>query len=293
MTKKLIFIVCCILISELFLSPEPFAAKSVKVGVYQNKPLIFRDSYGEIKGIFADILSYVAKKEDWEIEYVSDTWSQSLESLRTGRTDVVCAVAYSRKRNEIFDFNYQTVLTNWGQIYINRDSDIESILDLKSKKVAVLKNDVYFQSLRELVKQFGIECRFVEAFEYDTVLKLVEMGKCDAGLVGHLYGHQFERDFDVYETSIILSPKKIHFAVLKKENRYIVDALDFNLRKLKEDKQSVYYQSIDKWIGGDSRRENRIWYLFMLGGAGCLVLAFFALNIWHKNCFLKWVNRYV
>jgi hypothetical protein len=50
--------------------PAIEAETPVKVGVYQNKPLLFQDENGEINGIFADVLAYVAQEEGWKIEYV-------------------------------------------------------------------------------------------------------------------------------------------------------------------------------------------------------------------------------
>ena len=169
----------------------------------------------KIKGIFPDILAHIAKKEDWNVEYVNGSWSQCLLNLKSADIDLLGPIAYSQERKKDYDFTYENVLANWGQIYVNKQSDIESILDLRGRKIAVLQNDVYFLNLRNLVKQFGINCRFIEAFEYDDVLKLVEIGKCDAGLVNFLYGHQFERDYDINKSSIILSPQKIQFAVPK------------------------------------------------------------------------------
>ena len=170
-------------------------------------------------------------------------------NLESSEIDILGAIAYSQERKKDYDFTYENVLTNWGQIYVNNHSGIESILDLKGKKIAVLQNDVYFLNLRSLVKQFGINCRFIEAFEYDDVLKLVEIGKCDAGLVNYLYGHQFERDYDINKSSIILSPQKIHFAVPKGKNKAIINALDHHLSALKNDSGSIYHQSLGKWIG--------------------------------------------
>jgi len=278
MKKYTIILLSCILL-VYFLHPiSLFAQTTIKVGAYQNKPLLFKDTDGEIKGIFADVLAHIAKKEDWNIEYASGSWSQCLLNLKTSEIDILGAIAYSQERKKGYDFTYENVLTNWGQIYVNKHSGIESILDLKGKKIAVLQNDVYFLNFRRLVKQFGINCRFIEAFEYDDVLKLIEIGKCDAGLVGYLYGHQFERDFDINKTSIILSPQKIHFAVPKGENKAIIDALDLHLRKLKKDKGSIYYQSINKWIGMDTKPVNMAWLLGICGGALLLLLIVLFLN---------------
>jgi PAS domain S-box-containing protein len=279
MKKTAIILFSCLLLVNFVYSINVSAETTIKVGVYQNRPLLFKDNDGEIKGIFPDILAYIADEEDWNIEYVSGSWSQGLQNLKSADIDILGPIAYSQERKKDYSFTYENVLTNWGQIYVNKHSGIESILDLEGRKIAVLQNDVYFLNLRSLVKQFGINCRFIEAFEYDDVLKLVEIGKCDAGLVNYLYGHQFERDYDINKSSIILSPQKIHFAVPRGQNQAILDALDFHLRKLKRQKESIYYQSINRWIGIDVKPVNRAWLLGISGGTLLLFLIFLFLNL--------------
>jgi PAS domain S-box-containing protein len=279
MKKTAIILLSCLLLVNFFYSINVNAETTIKVGVYQNEPLLFKDKNGEINGIFPDILAHIADEEGWNLEYTSCSWSQCFGNLESTEIDVLGAIAYSQERKQSYDFTIENVLTNWGQIYTGNESGIESILDLKGKKIAVLQNDVYFLNLRKLIKQFGIESRFIEAFEYDDVLQLVEIGRCDAGLVSYLYGHQFERDYDINKTSIILSPQKIHFAVARGENKAILDALDFHLHKLKRQKESIYYQSINKWIGVDAKPANRAWLLGISGGALLLFLIFLFLNL--------------
>ena len=213
------------------------------------------------------------------IDYVNESWIQSYEDLKSGKLDMLGAIAFSERRNRIFDFTYENVLSNWGQIYINKRSGIESILDFEGKKIAVLQNDIYFKGLRELTEQFGIECRFIEAFEYDVVLGLVESGKCDAGLVNYLYGHQNERNYNINKTSIILSPQQISFAVPKGKNRVLINTIDLHLRDLKDDKSSIYYQSLSKWVGVDTVHTNPIWLIILSVGAICLIVIFLVLNM--------------
>ncbi len=278
MKKNGIILISCILLA-FFANPINASAETtIKVGVYQNRPLLFKDNDGDIKGIFPDILAYIADEEDWNIEYVSGSWSQGLQNLKSADIDILGPIAYSQERKKDYDFTYENALTNWGQIYVNEHSKIESILDLKGKKIAVLQNDVYFLNLRSLVKQFGINCRFIEAFEYDDVLKLVEIGKCDAGLVNYLYGHQFERDYDINKSAIILSPQKIHFAVPKGKNKAIIAALDHHLNALKRDSGSIYHQSLSKWIGVESKSPSITWLLGISAGALLLLLIVLFLN---------------
>ncbi|MDH3957476.1 MAG: transporter substrate-binding domain-containing protein, partial [Desulfobacteraceae bacterium] len=169
MRKFLFFYLGCLIFLIILIPANSIADTNIKVGVYQNRPLLFTDTDGEVKGIFADILNHVAKKEGWTIDYVNKSWIECYEDLRTGKLDILGAIAFSDRRNQIFDFTYENVLSNWGQIYVNGQSGINSILDLDCKKIAVLQNDIYYNGLKALIKQFGIESRFIEAFEYDTV----------------------------------------------------------------------------------------------------------------------------
>ena len=146
-----------LLISLFFM---PFIAPStdgstdlVKVGVYQNAPLTFVEEDGNIKGFFIDILEHIANKKGWEIEYVPSSFPESLSNLENGNIDLLGVIAYSKERGRKFDYTYENVITNWGQIYLHKKSDIESIIDFKGKKVAVLQNDIFFNSLRKLVNQ--------------------------------------------------------------------------------------------------------------------------------------------
>lgn len=221
----------------------------VKVGVYQNTPLTFIDENGKVGGFFIDILESIAGKENWKIEYVQSSFSEGLSNLESGRIDLLGAVAYSESRGKLYYFTFESIFTNWGQMYINNNTDIESIIDLEGKKIAVLQGDIYFENLKKLVNQFGIQCAFIEAFEYEDVLKLVEIGRCQAGLVSKIYGLQNERNYDISKSSILVSPQKLYWAALKGKNQNLLFALDKRIRELKSDERSIYYEALNKWFG--------------------------------------------
>ncbi|HOG14423.1 MAG TPA: hypothetical protein PLY39_04635, partial [Synergistales bacterium] len=61
LTRKLL--TCCMAATALGLllfSAPAQALHHVKVGFYQNAPLVFRDDDGVVKGLFADVLNAVA-----------------------------------------------------------------------------------------------------------------------------------------------------------------------------------------------------------------------------------------
>lgn len=105
----------------LLFNPSADAAKMVRVGVYDNKPLVFIDDDGKPQGIFIDLLEHVASKEHWDLKYTPGTWSECLERLESGEIDLMTAIAYSKERGKKYNFTYETVITNWGQVFVQKN----------------------------------------------------------------------------------------------------------------------------------------------------------------------------
>lgn len=134
MKKILIAIFICL---QFCCFSSAFAAetdsKTVKVGVYDNSPKIYKDANGTIKGFWADITNYIAQKEGWNLIYVFGTWDEGLARLEKGEIDLMVDVAVSDARKEKYDFNNETALLSWSIIYTRKDFDIKSFKDLEGK----------------------------------------------------------------------------------------------------------------------------------------------------------------
>ena len=74
--------------------------KTIKVGIYENKPKVFVDSDDEPQGFFVDILNYIASKEGWQLDYVASTWEKNLEKLEKAEIDLLLDIAESEERAE-------------------------------------------------------------------------------------------------------------------------------------------------------------------------------------------------
>ncbi len=253
------------------------ARSAIKVGIYDNAPMMSADADGKGKGFFADIIEYVASKEGWEIKYVPGTWQQCLDKLKNNQIDILAVIAFSKTRDELYDFNKENLLTNWGQLYTSSDSNIKEITDVSGKKIAVLKNDIHYKIFKEIATSFGIECELIEAENYHAVLDLVSNNQADAGVVNRLFGMKYGTEYHVDKSGVIFNPIKIHFAVPEGKNRELISSLDKHIKLLKEDENSVYYQSLDTWFGTISPKwlfpAWSKWLLFTsLGSIGLLFL---------------------
>ncbi len=271
--------ILCILFLLIFLCSSfvsVSAGKKIKVGIYQNKPKVFLDSTGKAQGFFIDILEYIASKEGWQIEYLPATWESNLKKLKQGEIDLLLDVAYSEKRAEYCDINSEIVFSNWAIVYIQENSEIESIIDLRNKKVAAMKGDISYADFKLKIKNLGIFCTFVEVNEFSEVFELLDKKQVDAGIISRLFGLTHENKYDAQRSTIICCPNNLYFAVPRNKNKGLIERIDYHLNQLKRDDQSIFYKSQMKWIEGISPWKFPVWLGWLLALVCGLIVLFAA-----------------
>ena len=77
----LILILSLVLILQAMSALSEQREGKIRVGIFQNKPLSFIDEQGVAQGIYPDIIREIGKIENWEPEFVLDTWSGCLARL--------------------------------------------------------------------------------------------------------------------------------------------------------------------------------------------------------------------
>jgi signal transduction histidine kinase len=253
--------------------------KIVRVGVYENQPNIFTDDKGKVAGFWPDIVEYVASAEGWKIEYKQGTWAECLTRLEHNEIDILPDVAYSEDRAKTYDFSHEAVYTSWSRVYTRAGTGIQSVLDLEGKRIAVLKGSVNAEgpeSIKELVKSYSINSSFVDADSYTRVFELVKSGQADAGVVTKDFGYQYETEYKVLKSAVIFQPIILYFAFPKNSSftPYLVERIDHHIKALKQDNNSIYYRSLDKWLAPEPAEKSIIpvWLIWALAGVGGLAL---------------------
>lgn len=230
------------------------ASNTIRVGVYQDFPLVFYDDAGEAHGVYIDLLEHIGAREGWSIEYVPCKWADCLSMLESGKIDVLTAIAYSDERARKYDFNEETVFPNWGQVYTSAKVKVDSISDLAGKKVAGLSEDIYFKSLKDVTEKADIDATYIGVEEYDDVFRLIEQNDVDAGILPRLYGDLNEKRFKVHKTTTIVRLSELRFATLASYHQDILATIDKHLSELKSNSNSLYFKSIAKWLGQQVRQ---------------------------------------
>ncbi len=227
-------------------------SRVLRVGLYENEPKIFTQN-GKAVGFWPDIIQYIASKEGWKIEWVPGTWRECQERLEAGEIDIMPDVGYTEERSRKYAFQNETVFISWSRVYVPTGSKIQSLPDLKGKKIAVLKKSVNYvgkDGIKELTEKFGIECVFVELDNYISVFEVVEAEKVGAGVVNKEFGNRHERNYQVERTGIVFQPSDLKFAFPKDAplTPHLIERIDYHIIELKEDKDSIYYQSMERYF---------------------------------------------
>ncbi len=260
--------------------------KKIRIGIFQNAPIVYQDDEGEPKGIYVDLINEIARLENWKLSYIFDSWSNCLEKLKLGEIDLMTSIAFTSERDKQMDFSTENVLTMWGQVYVRPDSIIQNILDINGKTIAILKGGINGINFRKLCEKFGVEGQFIEKDTYEEVIHLTEDGMVDAGVINNVRGYQFEKEYRVKRSPILFNPFKLLFATPEGKHKEILSVIDMHLIRWKKNEKSVYYQTLDHWYGAGFHYKkiipNWVWIL-LLGGSGLTFFLFAWLKILNKQ----------
>ncbi|WGS64302.1 transporter substrate-binding domain-containing diguanylate cyclase [Marinitoga aeolica] len=223
---------------------------SLKVGIYEYPPIIYKEGE-EIKGILPEILEYIAKKEGFDIKYVYSTFADGFDNLKNDKIDIYLGVGYTKERDSIFDYNKIPFLNSHGGIFTSKNSDIYSFLDLNNKKVGVLKKDIYYEGpygIKNIAKTMGLNIKFIEYDNYSDIFNAVLKKEIDAGVFDYFIGKYFYKKKMVAETPLEFYLIDLYIIYRNPKLKKIISIIDKDLKVLKSNKNSIYYEIIDKYI---------------------------------------------
>lgn len=245
----------------------------VRVGVYANAPKIFADANGQPAGIFGDLLTAIAAREGWRLQAVPCEWNACLEALAAGDIDLMPDVAYSEERATRFSFHKEPALNSWSQVYARPQSGIESVLDLRDRRVAVLAGSVQESYLRQLLTSFGVPVQWQPVQSLSAGFARVAQGEADAVVANHFFGNLQAPRESLAATPIMFQPSALFFATGQGRQTDLLDAIDRRLLAWRADPDSVYYDILQRWAADLTSRVPRAFWWGLCGVLGLLVLA--------------------
>ncbi len=275
-----IFILLFLTWSSLWASERK---RVIKIGSASSPPLVFLDERGRVDGIIPQLFAEIAKENNWEVEWSIEAWAMQLERLKSGDLDLMGSIGYSTERAEFFDFNEESILTVWGQVYMERDAKLNNFLSLDGKKVAVLNNGISGLRFAELCQQFSVNCQIVAEESYQKVFEAIDNGKVDAGVVNSHYGMVFEKYYRIERSEIMFNPFAVLFATKRGDNLDVLAAIDRSLRAWKLNKNSVYFSITKGWLEQKSELEMPVWMRYTLWGLSLTLILLFGVTYFLRS----------
>ena len=245
---------------------------SIRVGVWNNPPVVLQDKNGEWRGIAIDTLRSIASEKGWQLEFIPGSFADHINNLDNHQIDLMTAIAYSDKRAKKYTFTRNPLISNWGLIYANADSNIGSLLDLEGKRVAVMRNNIHDRAFRNLAEKFGVQVELVERDNFSDVMESVRTGEVDAGVANRLFGALNANTYNLVESGIVFNPINMHYATPHTEHGAVLDTIDQYLKTFKVDKDSAYYTAISRWMNQSAKAHFPEWLLWLVLGLFSVVL---------------------
>jgi len=249
-------------------SASVLQAIPVKVGLYLQPPLTSLDKDQSPQGVCIDILKAAAATNDWTLTYVIDSRAGIMNKLWRKEIDLMLPAPRPLDRSENLDYTTTGIITSYGQIYSRDKLQTPSFQELNGKTVAVLRSDIHYLNLQEALKTASITCQFVAMSRYEDVLDAVQFKRVDVGLVDHFFGDNHYQEYELDPTPLVTVPVDFHFAVLRGMNRNLRQGLDEKLAELEQDRDSLFYKSLARWVNYHPPASSAI--LTILVGVGLL-----------------------
>lgn len=246
-------------------------AKVVRVGVYDNPPIVAVPAGQQPEGIAIDVLRWVADREKWQLVFETGSFDSQVQRLQRGEIDLLAVMGYSEARAQQFRFSQQSLLGNWGMVFRHADVKIESLPDLKGKRVALMRGGTHSQALLDLAVRFDAEFTPVYVDNFPQVVEAIAERRVDAGAVNRVFAAVHAHTPDMVVTSIVYNPVFVHYAAPLQGDPTVLQALDRHLAQLKADNRSTYYDSLRRWLEAAPGDRAPRWVLWLIGGIGIVL----------------------
>lgn len=239
------------LILSASLLPLSRAAESFKVGVFEQKPLLFKSEDGYLSGFYGELLRSLEKQGGWKFKYEVNSRAALQKKLEQGELDFVIGLPFALNYVKALNFSSESILTVWGEIYTKLgDNSLKTLFDVQGKVLAVTQNSSIFEAFRHQCDVFRLDCEFKTYADSPSAFAAVVKQEADAAIVDSLFGHSHAGDYEVHRTDIIFAPTHLHIVTSQHHSPRPLRAIDKILADWKIDPHSPFYQAQQRWLVG-------------------------------------------
>ncbi len=190
-TKRLWKILATVGILLLIVAPSAFAQGQQEsedntisfAGSGGYPPFNYLNESGDVIGFDVDVGQEIADRLGMELDYVTTSWDGIIEGLRARRYDgILGSMAITEERQQRVDFSIPYYYSG-AQVFVRKDSGIESVNELNSSHVIGLVTGTTFE---QDAVTLGVQAKLYED-DNQTLLELIN-GRNDGVLTDRVVG---------------------------------------------------------------------------------------------------------
>ncbi|MEI2664608.1 transporter substrate-binding domain-containing protein [Rossellomorea sp. LJF3] len=192
------------------------------------KPFSVTNDDGTMSGFDIDVAEAVAKEMGLEPEQKKFKFAGIVEGVKSGRFDVAVA-SHTITEDRLKEVDFSTPYYYSGpQIFVRKDSDVETLDDLKDKEIAVSKGSTYSDTAKKVTDK-------IQAYDSDVVaLEALNKGKHDAVITDFITGKEAIASGLNIEARELIGRSEQAIAV-SKDNEKLLKEVNQALEALRED----------------------------------------------------------
>lgn len=245
-------------------------ATTVRVGVYSNPPKLVLGGAQGPSGIYVDVLREVARRQDYQFEYVTGTLQECYDRLRRGEIDLMADITKTPARERKFDYTQEPVVQSWNEILVHKGLPVRTFADLNGKKVAVLAGSFQQEQLGEEKRSRSVDLTLVPYSTYEESFAAATGGLVDAVAANPFVAQHYRKALT--RTSIVFGLSANHFIARKGDQTQLLADIDRLLREMKTDPNSRYYHSLQALVAAQRVTWIPDWLVQLAASAGVVAL---------------------
>jgi len=249
----------------------PLYGETLRIACFEKDRLVEFEN-GQVKGFAVDVFNHIAEQEGWSVEYLPGTLPESITRLSAGEADLILTLGYTEERSRRFAYSSEVLLTTWGRVFTSKGSEVQSLIDLEGKRVGYVDDSFFYPIMRDLLQQFELECTFVKAKSYDSMFQQISVDRLDAGLADRLKAYTLSSSLEISENPIVFHPFGLHIVGAGGDPQDYLVKIDSRLRELKQNKGSVYYSFLRKWLSESGTEGIPYWFVWLLAGVAAIII---------------------
>ncbi|KAB7707242.1 transporter substrate-binding domain-containing protein [Bacillus aerolatus] len=209
--------------------------KEYKVGIDTTYAPFEFEQDGEYKGIDIDLINAIADSQDFNIKFSPMDFGGIIPAMQAGELDVAIAgMSITDERKKVVDFSEPYFDAGLTLVVKKDNKDIKTISDLKGKIVAVKKGTTGAAFAQENAEKEGYTVK--QFNDSPAMFQEVANGNADALIEDYpVIAYAIaQKDLGLQTVGERLNGDQYGIAVLKGENKELLDKINKGLAELKE-----------------------------------------------------------